>query len=73
MEMNNSLAWVTIYTAFKVNRIYDALLPILTGARPYKVLWLYITYTVVALVYFMYLLPEDGHRSGPNHVVSSAQ
>jgi hypothetical protein len=31
------------------------------------------TYTVVTLVYFMYILPEDGHRSGPKHVVSSAQ
>jgi hypothetical protein len=24
-------------------------------------------------IYFMYILPEDGHRSGPKHVVSSAQ
>jgi hypothetical protein len=32
-----------------------------------------LTYTVVILVYFMYILPEDGHRSGPKHVVSSAQ
>jgi hypothetical protein len=23
--------------------------------------------------YFVYILPEDGHRSGPKHVVSSAQ
>jgi hypothetical protein len=29
--------------------------------------------TVVTLVYFMYILPEDGHRSGQKHVVSSAQ
>jgi hypothetical protein len=27
----------------------------------------------VTLVYFMYILLEDGHRSGPKHVVSSAQ
>jgi hypothetical protein len=32
-----------------------------------------LTYTVVTLVYFMYVLPEDAHRSGPKHVVSSAQ
>jgi hypothetical protein len=32
-----------------------------------------LTYTVVTLVYFMYILPEDGYRSGPKHVVSSAQ
>jgi hypothetical protein len=32
-----------------------------------------LTYTVVTLVYFMYILPEYGHRSGPKHVVSSAQ
>jgi heme/copper-type cytochrome/quinol oxidase subunit 4 len=25
--------------------------------------------TVVTLVYFMYILPEDGHRSGPKHVL----
>jgi hypothetical protein len=24
-------------------------------------------------IYFMYVLPEDGHRSGPKQVVSSAQ
>jgi hypothetical protein len=24
-------------------------------------------------IYFVYILPEDGHRSGPKHVVSSAQ
>jgi Ca2+/Na+ antiporter len=28
---------------------------------------------LVIVVYFMYILPEDGHRSGPKHVVSSAQ
>jgi hypothetical protein len=32
-----------------------------------------LTYTVVTLVYVMYILPEDGHRSGLKHVVSSAQ
>jgi hypothetical protein len=32
-----------------------------------------LTYTVVALVYFMYVLPEDGHRSGLKHVVCSAE
>jgi hypothetical protein len=32
-----------------------------------------LTYTVVTLVYFMYILPEDGLRSGPKNVVSSAQ
>jgi hypothetical protein len=32
-----------------------------------------LTYTVVTLVYFMYILPEDGHRTGPKHVVCSAQ
>jgi hypothetical protein len=31
------------------------------------------TYIVVTLIYFVYILPEDGHRSGPKHVVSSAQ
>jgi hypothetical protein len=29
--------------------------------------------TVYVYVYFMYVLPEDGHRLGPKHVVSSAQ
>jgi hypothetical protein len=24
-------------------------------------------------IYFVYILTEDGHRSGPKHVVSSAQ
>jgi hypothetical protein len=24
-------------------------------------------------IYFVYILPEDGHLSGPKHVVSSAQ
>jgi hypothetical protein len=32
-----------------------------------------LTYTVVTLIYFVYILPEDGNRSGPKHVVSSAQ
>jgi hypothetical protein len=32
-----------------------------------------LTYTVVALVYFMYVLPEDGYRLGPKLLVSSAQ
>jgi hypothetical protein len=41
---------------------------------PYgSVIEITLTYTVVTLVYFMYILPEDGHRSGPKHVVSSAQ
>jgi hypothetical protein len=29
-----------------------------------------LTYTVVTLnIFFVYILPEDGHRSGPKHVV----
>jgi hypothetical protein len=28
---------------------------------------------VLRCTYFVYILPEDGHRSGPKHVVSSAQ
>jgi hypothetical protein len=33
-----------------------------------------LTYTVVALKYiFVHILPEDAHRSGPKHVVSSTQ
>jgi hypothetical protein len=29
-----------------------------------------LTYTVVTSIYFVHILPEDSHQSGPKHVVS---
>jgi hypothetical protein len=59
-------------------RVYPLMLFLKTTARN-NVFWL--DFTVHSLLHvsaliggrLMYILPEDGHRSGPKHVVSSAQ
>jgi hypothetical protein len=85
---NNAFLNTTVRNNVFCARFYCALLSVPIGGHlQVKCTKIYIRVTTVYVngsvesyihsghpnIYFVYILPEDGHRSGPKHVVSSAQ